>query len=302
MTGPRPCFAWVLNLDAEFELAAGPHYTPRSRLLAQLEQYGADACRLLGPHDVLVAASAGSRAQVAVAVDRSLIGRAWCPTARAIAALHAVGIAIEPHPALAVIRRVNHRRFAFELGGGLDAQLYVEDRHTLDAALRKARLPLLLKRPLAFAGRGQTRVYAHARITPKEWSWIEASLESDGLIVEPLVTPTLEVSVHGFLWRDARLELGHICVQDVSERGVFRGVRRAQAGELSQTEQRSFLAQAERVGTALAAAGYFGPFGIDGFRYRLEEEAGFCALSEINARYTMGFVVGFPTPPSELVL
>ena len=58
----------------------------------------------------------------------------------------------------------------------------------------------------------------------------------------------------------------------------------------------------ERVARALASAGYFGPFGIDAHRYELEGKSGFCALSEINARYTMGFVTGFPRPPCELSL
>jgi hypothetical protein len=306
-----PRFAWVLNLDAELELAGGPQYAPRARLLAQLEQFVGDARRLLGPDDVLLPSSGTSaapraarerRGPIEAARGRALVGRTWCPTPRALAALEAAGVVSEPHPGVDVVQRVNHRRFAFELGGGLEGQRYIEDKAVLDVALRRAQAPLLLKRPLAFAGRGQTRVYAHAAITAKEWSWIEASLESDGLIVEPLVEPTLEVSLHGFVWRDARFELGRVCVQDVSTRGVFRAVRRAEPGELSDAEQRSFVAQGEHVATALASTGYFGPFGIDGYRYRLGDRIGFCTLGEINARYTMGFAVGFPRPASELVL
>ena len=47
------------------------------------------------------------------------------------------------------------------------------------------------------------------------------------------------------------------------------------------------------LGEALAGAGYFGPFGIDAYRYR--DRAGALRLqprSEINARYSMGFAVG----------
>jgi len=58
----------------------------------------------------------------------------------------------------------------------------------------------------------------------------------------------------------------------------------------------------ERTAVALRDARYFGPFGIDGFRYVLERRQGFCALSEINARYTMGFVTGFARHPSERTL
>jgi hypothetical protein len=304
MTGTRARFAWVLNLDAELELAQAG-YAPRARVSSQLEQYGARSRELLGPDDVLLqpGAGAGAGAEWLGRPDaQPLVGRAWCPTPRALAAFSAYGVEPEPHPGVLVLTRVNHRRFAFELGGGLHGQHYLESRVELEAELRRARAPLLLKRPLAFAGRGQQRVYAHAKITEKEWSWIDASLRADGLIVEPLVEPTLELSLHGFIWRDGRQELGRPCVQTVSERGVFRGVRAARSSELTSQESRMLFEQAERVATALARADYFGPFGIDAYRYRLGASSGFCALSEINARYTMGFVTGFPRRPHELVL
>ncbi|HWA70903.1 MAG TPA: hypothetical protein VG937_01140 [Polyangiaceae bacterium] len=295
MTSDKPRYAWVLNLDAELELAQ-KGYTPRARLLAQLEQYGADSRRLLGPGDVLV------RGTEKLAPDLGFVGRAWCPTPRALALLAASGVNAEPHPTADVLRRVNHRRFAFELGGGLPGQRYLVDKSELDAHLRNADSPLLLKRPLAFAGRGQLRVYAHQRITEKEWSWIDVSLRNDGLIVEPLVVPTLEFSLHGFVWPNTRRELGQPCIQEVSTRGVFRGVRRALSTDLDAEEERALFEQGERVAAAVASAGYFGPFGIDGYRYEHDGRVGLCALSEINARYTMGFLTGFPRHPSELWL
>ena len=79
---------------------------------------------------------------------------------------------------------------------------------------------------------------------------------------------------------------------------MFREIRRAAPGELTDREQRALFDRAEATARALFEAGYFGPFGIDAYRYR----DGFCAQSELNARYTMGFVTGFPRPPHELVL
>jgi hypothetical protein len=284
-------FAWVLNLDAELELAQTSYNAP-TRLLAQLAEHGRAALDLLGANDVLVKAGA--------AVEGLYTGRAWCPTPRAVALLRAAGVEPEPHPALSVLRRVNHRRFAFELGGGLPGQHYVEERSPLEALLRRAEHPWLLKRPLTFAGRGQLRVYTV--LTDKQSSWIDASLRNDGLIAEPLVLPMLECSLHGFLWRDGRHELGRICVQEVSARGVFRGVRRAESSELEANESDALFAQGERTALALGTAGYFGPFGIDAYRYKSELGSGFCALGEINARYTLGFLTGFPRHPSELAL
>jgi hypothetical protein len=286
-------FGWVLNLDAELELAqTRSAYVPRQKLTAQLAEYGQGSRALLGPEDVLV-----------VAGDihtKGLLGRAWCPTPRALRTLRAAGIEPEPHPEALVLRRVNHRLFAHELGGGLEHQQYLSARAAIESLLRRAERPWLLKRPLAFAGRGQMRFYGP--ITDKQWSWLDVTLEQGGVIVEPLVAPTLELSVHGFIWQSGRFELGRICVQQVSERGVFRGVRLAEPHELSLGESEVLHAQAESVARALHCAGYFGPFGLDAYRYELDGEVGFCALSEINARYTMGFVIGFPRHPSELSL
>ena len=287
-------FAWVLNLDAELELARLPfEYVPRQKLLRQLAEHGQGSRALLGAGDVLVTPALRLPGP-------GFVGRAWCPTPRAREQLAAHGIQAEPHPEPSLLRRVNHRLFAHELGGGLPEQQYFSEREPLAALLRRAERPWLLKRPLAFAGRGQMRFYGP--ITDKQWSWLDVSLAQDGLIVEPLVTPTLELSLHGFVWRDRRFELGRACVQEVTERGVFRGVRLARPGELSDPEQVAVSASGEGVARRLASVGYFGPFGLDAYRYELAGEPGFCALGEINARYTMGFSVGFPRHPSELVL
>jgi hypothetical protein len=286
-------FAWVLNLDAELELARpGSSYVPRSKLTAQLAEYGRGSRALLGPEDALIDA--------ATSLAPDFVGRAWCPTPRALGLLAAAGVGAEPHPEEDVLRRVNHRCFAHELGGGLPNQTYLTERAPLEALLRRAERRWLLKRPLAFAGRGQMRFYGP--ITDKQWSWLDLSLARDGLIVEPLVSPLLEVSVHGFIWRSGEFELGRVCVQQVTDRGVFRDLRLAARGELEQAETESLFAQGERVALALHSAGYFGPFGIDAYRYQLDGRVGFCSLSEINARYTMGFVTGFPRHPSELIL
>jgi hypothetical protein len=286
-------FGWVLNLDAEVELAQlGFEYVPRRKLSQQLAEYGRDSRALLGPDDVLVVGAESN--------PKGLVGRAWCPTPRALRTLAAAGITPEPHPDAAVLRRVNHRLFAHELGGGLPHQAYLTERAPIEALLRQAERPWLLKRPLAFAGRGQMRFYG--TISDKQWSWLDVSLAQDGLLVEPLVTPTLELSLHGFIWPAGQRELGRICVQEVSERGVFRALRLARAGEVSSQDTRALMAQGERVAEALHSAGYFGPFGIDSYRYLLNGESVLCALGEINARYTMGFVTGFPTHPSQLSL
>ncbi len=223
-------FAWVLNLDAELEMAE-PSYCPRSRVLAQLDRYGQGARALLGPRDVLLDSSDQ------MALGRT--GRAWCPTPRAIARMVKAGVEPEPHPPLSVLHAVNHRKFAVDLNLGLPEQRYVESRLELDELLRKKERAWLLKRPLSFAGRGQQRILGH--IDAKQSAWIDASLRRSGLVVEPLITPALEVSLHGFIWRDRRHELGRICVQEVSSRGVFRSIRWVRAGELLPVEEQQLV-------------------------------------------------------------
>jgi hypothetical protein len=287
-------FAWLLNLDAELELSRlSFEYVPRRKLLQQLSLYGQGSRALLGPHDVLVDSGAAG-------LGSGFVGRAWCPTPSAVTRLSAAGAEPEPHPDARVLRRVNHRLFAHQAGGGLPFQNYFTERAPLEELLLRAARPWLLKRPLAFAGRGQMRFYGP--ISDKQWSWLDVSLAQDGLIVEPLVTPTLEVSLHGFVWRSGHCELGRVCVQQVSERGVFRGVRLALASELQPAELVTLFEQAERVAGLLHGAGYFGPFGIDAYRYHLGDTQDFCALGEINARFTMGFAIGFPRSTAELSL
>jgi hypothetical protein len=291
-------FAWILNLDAELELArARSGYVAPRKLLAQLAEHGKSSRELLGPGDVLLDETLLSPAEQP---PTGLIGRAWCPTPLAVAALRAFGVEPEPHPDAALLRRVNHRLFAHELGGGLPGQAYVRSREQLLAHVGNFEQRFLLKRPLSFAGRGQLRILGP--LSEKQWSWVDVSLGRDGLLLEPLVEITLELSLHGFIWRDGRFELGHICRQLVGARGAFQGVRRAHDSELEAGERSAFLEQSERVADALLRAGYFGPFGIDAYRYLLDGRARFCALGELNARYTLGFVTGFPRHPSELWL
>ena len=287
----RARFAWVLNLDAEFELEK-PSFNATDRLIEQLAKYGAASRALLGPNDVLI--------REGVDCPSEYIGRAWCPTPRALFAMRSAGVAPEPHPSVAVLRRVNHRRFAVELGGGLPQQRFVETRHELEAILATSEHPWLLKRPLAFAGRGQMRFYG--TLDAKQSAWIDASLRTAGLVVEPFVDIEAEFSVHGFIWRNRRFELGNFCAQDVSARGVFLGVRLARSEELFESERIALAERAEQVAAALGSAGYFGPFGVDAYRYRFQSRTDFCSLGEINARYSMGFVIGFPQHPSELTL
>jgi hypothetical protein len=230
----------------------------------------------------------------------ALAGRAFCPTPRALAALRAAGVAVPAAPPLDVLRRVNHRRFAAELGQTLPGARFVD---ALDDLLETIAGPSptghwLLKRPFSFAGRGRRKV----RRGPLEEAarpWVEASLRAGsarawgGLQIEPWVERAGDAALHGFVSAKGAVTLGEPTVQRVDASGAFQGSARAAPGELSRGELDALFDAASEAARALHAAGYFGPFGVDAFRYHDARGAlRFNPRCEINARYSMGWAIG----------
>ncbi|MEO7327823.1 MAG: hypothetical protein ABI193_04555, partial [Minicystis sp.] len=222
-------------------------------------------------------------------------GRAWCPTPRALAALARAGAVVPEAPPLAVLQRVNHRRFTAALAPTLPGARFVD---ALDEALALLASPSpsgtwLLKRAFGFAGRGQRRVVPGA-LADADHAWLRASFAPGaGLAIEPLVARTLDAGLHGFLTREGALSLGEATTQQVDGRGIWRGTQRAPSGTLLPSEQQALRDAAEESAQALHQAGYFGPFGVDAFRWiDATGEARFNARCEINARYSMGWAIG----------
>jgi hypothetical protein len=280
--------AWFLNFDADEELASPLGYTPRRDVAARFAALTEAARALLGPNDV------------ALPVERlaaGLIGRAFCPTPRAQRELAKAGAVALPAPPLEVLRAVNHRAFSARLGQTLPGARYI---HTLEelADTVAATSPTgrwLLKRPFGFAGRGRRSIerWPVAEKDPAR-AWIEASLRSpDGLQVEPLVARAGDFGLHGHIARSGVVSLGEPTRQDCDASGAWKGSARAAPGDLDFEEMRALVSETERAAAALKVAGYFGPFGVDAFRW--VDEAGrtrFNPRCEINARYSMGWAVG----------
>jgi hypothetical protein len=193
---------------------------------------------------------------------------------------------------MAVLRRVNHRRFAADLGQTLPGARYVTNIDEL-ASVVASESPTgqwLCKRPLSFAGRGRRKL-ARGALEPAAESWARASFRGgEGLQVEPWVDITSDVALHGFIDRAGNVTLGTATSQICDAQGAWRGSR---AGtDLDAAEQHELRDSASLVGRALAQAGYFGPFGVDAFRWRENKQIRFNARSEINARYSMGWAIG----------
>jgi hypothetical protein len=110
-----------------------------------------------------------------------------------------------------------------------------------------------------------------------------------------------DFGLHGFVSATGALWLGDPTLQEMTEDGAWIKTRPAAKGELSQDEADSLETTTRQSGEALFAAGYFGPFGLDAFRYRdAKGETLWNPRSEINARYSMGWGIGMGTRRPDL--
>jgi hypothetical protein len=281
--------AWFLNLDADAELADPSARTPSRATRERTRALADRLAGLLAPGDVIVSDPPGDSRFT------DLAGRAWCPTPRALAALAAVGARLPQAPPFAVLRRVNHRRFSTDLGRALPGVRWIETRAALDAAVTGASPTglWLLRRPFGFAGRGRLRLDPARRDDAAE-RWIEATLAAgEGLELAPWVERAADFALHGHLALDGRLTLGEPTVQRCDDTGAWIGSARAASSEMAAGEREALAGAAEEAAAALKEAGYWGPFGIDAFRFRDADGATrFEPRCEINARYSMGWAVG----------
>ena len=283
--------AWVLNLDADLELAAAARYTPTRRTLTAMKPHVATLARtLLSPDDVLIDERTDRFAE-------GLVGRAFSPTPRALELLRRAGALPEAHPPLDVLRRVNSRAFCSALGPTLPGAAFVTELDVARAMLDGE--PALgggfrLKRAFGLSGRGQ-RVVAPAAIAEADLAFLHAALAEGGVQIEPNAAIETEWAMHGFIEKTGTIRLGALVRQRCDARGAWLATERADdVGSLGELPRR-LAEETERVAHALIDAGYFGPFGVDAFTYR--DRLGALCLqprSEINARYSMGFPIGFP--------
>jgi hypothetical protein len=303
--------AWVLNFDADEELAKPSGYVPKPSTLARAAALTAKLGELVRAGDALVdegarlsspdGVSAGSGPDVGSppsADAPSYVGRAFCPTPRALALLIRAGVRPAKAPPAAVLRRVNHRRFAFELGLDVPGAAFAASASDVETLVRGATPSgfWLLKRPHGFAGRERRRVPNGVLDGPSR-VWTLASfdgmIDDPGVAVVPWVEVAADFALHGFIPRAAPPLLGLPTIQVCDRGGAWRRSRRAAPGEISPSEREHLFAAAHAAAAALRVAGYFGPFGIDAFRWKgASGKSRLCACCDLNARYTMGWASG----------
>ncbi len=287
----------MFNLDAEDELSRGGPHTPTDAIRARALSLLPLLRRLLRPGDEVLWPAAEPTSP-----PRAKWGRAWCPTQWACAQLQRAGLTVPPAPSAQVLREANHRRFSQGLGQALPGARFVQTVEELldvlgDAALLKrvsTQNNWLLKRPLAYAGRGRRKIAPGRELGAVDRQWIEAALRSgDGLQIEPFVVRELDCSLHAWLAADGALVLGEPAVSNIDSSGAWVSTTRAAPGALTAAERAALTEQTKATAKALGALGYFGPFGLDAFRWRAPDgELHFQPRCEVNARYSMGWAVG----------
>lgn len=286
MAADSPRIAWLLNLDADRELQDPERYrfTPLARLP---HDWSARITDLLAPDDVLLDDARSSPESLAT----DLVVQCFCPTPSALARVQALSLAPPDSPSFEVLRRVNGRAFCAELGHGLPDSDFVFDMPALERHLERASPSgrWVIKRAFSFAGREQRRIEGCALDESTRGFCRRSFARGEGVQVEPWVERLADVSLHGHLSRAGRLTSGSAREQHCDPYGRFVAVSTQQAF-LTDAESAVLSAELERTAAALTAAGYFGPFGIDGFRYRLPDgPIAFNPRCEINARFTMGY-------------
>ena len=227
-------------------------------------------------------------------LNGNYIGQAWCPTPTAVDRLREVGTVLPAFPPLAVLRQVNHRSFNAALGQTLpDAAFVTSEVQLLAVAAASRTTSWLLKRPFSFSGRHRL-LCSLPPTKPQGRQWIDATFRlGDGVQMEPWVERVVDCVQHGYIHPDGIVRLGNLAVQECDDRGAWQGTRLAADGDISSADRTLLADSASHAAKALVGAGYFGPFGVDSFRWR--DAAGqlhWNARGEINARYTMGWHIG----------
>jgi hypothetical protein len=275
--------AWLLNLGAEAELEDPRRDAWSPALASQIADFRARMTALLAPDDRVIDVDDDVRA-----CDLAL---AFCPTPRALGRIAAAGLVPPAAPPLAVLARVNGRGFCAALGQTLPGATHVRSLPDLLAAIAgDAPDGWLLKRDLSFAGRERRRVQDGTLDASTEGFARRSFARGQGLQVEPWLERTADFAQHGYVLPSGRVLLGAPLAQHCDARGVWQSSGPLADDALSAHERDLLARSVADAGRALVAAGYFGPYGIDAFRYRARDGSlRFQPRSELNARFSMGY-------------
>ncbi|MEE2887956.1 MAG: hypothetical protein VX951_11065, partial [Planctomycetota bacterium] len=199
------------------------------------------------------------------------------------------------HPSLDCLQTVNHRNFLVELTEGLPDSIFATTMDQLTEHLRCCPPPpggWLLKRAFGFSGRWRRQITDLGDVATRRWCEASMCDYGGGLQVEPFVPILAEFTLHGLLQADGSVLRGEPTRLYSDQRGAWID-NQALSEDLSVSERDSFELAFSTTTDALHKSGYSGPFGIDGFRWQdIEGKPRWQPLSDLNARFTMGYFVG----------
>jgi hypothetical protein len=205
-----------------------------------------------------------------------------------------------PAAEVVVARAVNDRRFAAALAADLGVALpgartvtSVDELAAHLAAGAAGASPTgawVAKAVLTAAGRDRVRRRGD-QLDPPTRTRVERLLAVHGaLVFEPWMTRTVDVGQGGQVEPGGAVRLAPPHRALVDDGGVVRGVVLDEGAALEPGERDRLAATATAAGRALAAAGYAGPFVVDGFVHEAAGRRALHPLCELNARLTFGLV------------
>ena len=295
--------AWLFNLDAERELAAyrtgapprGPGAPARRRMQEAVERLRrpVDEGGLLGPEDVVLGDDPGGRG----GLPEGSRARAWCPTPQARESFAGRGLELAGPPVEVLIAANARETFAGldPLPGAMVASSLTELREAVErpglprSGLGSSdRAAWVLRSSLCCAG--------GSRMIAEAWGghvlrWGAAALLEGPVEIQPFVDVLDEYSLHG--WIDE--QGGVLCGAPLRWKSGSSGDGPGEVPALTEQGLGRLIECGAEVGSSLAGLGYFGPFGVDAFRWSGPDGAQTLQVAtDINARLTFQFSRGAP--------
>lgn len=276
---------WHLNFDADVELADGASWKADPAMRSRFGELAARAEGLVPDGDARLDDGedfGGAR------------GYSFMPTASSRAALVAKSAKPVDAPDVSVLRAVNSREACASIGERLSGARWAKSVREVEEALANAApgSPWRARSPWGFSGRGNVAV-SGSGLRENERRWIERVCTTyGGVEFVPWVERLADFGLHGYVDASGLVTLGEPTVQRCSPSGTWISTERADDDDFATGERDALVESAKRCARFLIESGYFGPFGIDAFRWREGRNEHFHALCDLNARYSMGWGVG----------
>ncbi|WP_459555684.1 hypothetical protein [Lacunimicrobium album] len=199
-------------------------------------------------------------------------------------------------PSIDVVKRVNSRRYAFELETSTTLQpepslLAGSMDDVMSFLNQSAASPWLIKGEFGMSGRERIRVEGPL-LNASQLGWLKREFSAGrAVVIEPMLDRLDEVSVHYDVEPDGVARRVGIVALMSDERGQFAkaivGTDEDQRVRFAEWE--TVLSHTDHAARDASRIGYLGPLGIDAMRYRkLDGAMAFRPLQDINARWTMG--------------